>query len=488
VYSSPEKLDNLAFALYRDGIRLITFRDGLSKDELHDFLSALHEAGDADPYQADLVTILWEKDIKHIGYRAVDAYLESKEKKKIEKLALSCTGEETRPPIGDLISSPEFFVNELGLSPTTNLVDSYRPPESVSETDLRSLIREILDEDDNSLLRSCSEICLEIANDPETDETFNYVVSFLGKICEWHVSAGDFLSACSILSDLQTIAADEHLSDPRRSSIRDTVARLGEGHRLRQIEGYFFKLTEARAEEIFAYLALMEPVAIEPLCHMVADCEEREARYVLCRALSIIANKEPERIRRHMSDPRWYVVRNMVLILGMIGTPAVIPILKTVASHPESRVRKEVARWLGRIGGESGLSVLSDLSNDEQKPVRLAAIASIREIASSKSRRSLENLIWSKTFNKKQLDEKKEILRCYGSLGAGSLGLLKSIVTGEMDHLDDKTRAAAAYGLALIETEEADQILISLVDEADGPVRYAAAEARALRGGDCNME
>jgi hypothetical protein len=91
----------------------------------------------------------------------------------------------------------------------------------------------------------------------------------------------------------------------------------------------------------------------------------------------------------------------------------------------------------------------------------------------------LEELIRSKAFMKRPFDERKEILTCYGALGRGSLDLLRSIVTGEVDHLDEKTCAAAAYGISLVEDNEARSLLEHLVKTADGHLRYSASEALA---------
>ena len=77
VYSCEERLDSLAFALYRDGIRLITFTSGVTGVEIETFMRAVHEARGADPGEADLVTMLWEKDLANITYHAVDSYLDT---------------------------------------------------------------------------------------------------------------------------------------------------------------------------------------------------------------------------------------------------------------------------------------------------------------------------------------------------------------------------------------------------------------------------
>jgi hypothetical protein len=77
------------------------------------------------------------------------------------------------------------------------------------------------------------------------------------------------------------------------------------------------------------------------------------------------------------------------------------------------------------------------------------------------------------------MDERKEVLRCYGALGAGSLNMLKAIATGEAGHLDEKTRALAAYGIAMVRSDEAKSLLRHLIETADGPLRYSASEALA---------
>ena len=67
-------------------------------------------------------------------------------------------------------------------------------------------------------------------------------------------------------------------------------------------------------------------------------------RYLLCRVISIIGRGNPSRLRRFITDKRWYVARNMVLILGMMETPESLDLLTLALPHPEARVRKELAR------------------------------------------------------------------------------------------------------------------------------------------------
>ena len=483
VYSSCDRMDSFSFALYKDGIRLITFKDGVSKREMWDFLSAIHEARDVDPYQADVVTILWEKDLANITYRAVDAYLESDERRSIEEMARKRETEGDAAPDepGEIVTpSTEFFIKELGLSPDDRTGQTHAERLKASEAEARNIVREILEEDDKSILRRASNVCVEIIRSTPRDDTFNRVVDFLGRICDWLVSSGDFLSACSILSDLRTLAGQPNLPAPRKASIMDTIAKRSERRKIQQIEEHLQNLSDSQIEEIFAYLALMSPVAVEPLCEMLAESEIRKVRYLLCRAISILARTELQRLRLYLQDERWFFVRNVVMILGMMASRQAIPLLRLTVSHPEPRVRREVARAVGKIRNPNGMDLLASLLEDGNKMVRLATIAAIRDIGGPKAKRMLEEIINNRNFGRKPTDEKTETMKMYGSLGVDSRPLLEAIAKGEVRGMDEKTRASAVYGLAMISQAGIADALRSLCAEGAGPVRYAASEALSM--------
>ena len=284
----------------------------------------------------------------------------------------------------------------------------------------------------------------------------------------------------SILSDLRTLAGQRDLPAPRKASIMDTIAKRSERRKIQQIEEHLQNLSDSQIEEIFAYLALMSPVAVEPLCEMLAESEVRKVRYLLCRAISILARTELRRLRLYLQDERWFFVRNVVMILGMMASRQAIPLLRLTVSHPEPRVRREVARAVGKIRHPNGMDLLATLMEDGNKMVRLAAIAAIRDIGGPKAKAMLESIINDRNFTRKPTDEKTETMKMYGSLGAGSRPLLETIAKGQAKGMDDKSRASAVYGLAMIGLPEIEDTLRSLVAEASGPVRYAASEALSM--------
>jgi hypothetical protein len=290
----------------------------------------------------------------------------------------------------------------------------------------------------------------------------------------------DYVSACSVLSDLIALARRSDISSSRKSGIEYIIAKRGERRKIKQIESDLIGLDDAEMEEVFAYLAMMPPVSVGPLCEMLAESEVRKIRYLLCRAISIVARNEPERLRPYLGDARWFVVRNMVMIAGMMGSPETIPLLRQTASATEPRVRRELARSLGKIGNPDGLDILEQLVEDDNKMVRLAALAAIREIGSTEAAAVLAPLVREKNFRQKPSDEKREFMRTYGSLGKASLRHILAIAEGREKGMDEKSRAYAAYGLAMIDDHEALDFLARAVDQESGVLRHAASEALAI--------
>ncbi|MFH1312957.1 MAG: HEAT repeat domain-containing protein [Candidatus Eisenbacteria bacterium] len=477
VYSCAEKLDSLAFVLYRDGIRLITFRSGVGADEIEAFTRAVHDARGTDPHQADLVTMLWEKDLAHITYRAVDTYLDAGARERIEGLVNRSSRPDLGWDYGDVVLSRDFFVNQLGLSPPQSETESGPDPKAIGKADVKTLVYEMLEENEQVLLKRCTEICFEIARTAGNDEMFDAVVGFLGTACEWLVASGDFNSACSIVSGLRSFEGATDLSTEKRAVVVDNIGRLGEKRRIIQVADHFDHLTESRVEEIFSYLKLMAPVAVGPLCELLADSEDRAVRYLLCRAISIIGCEDEERMRRYILDSRWYVVRNMVLIMGMTGRPEMIPVLQQASAHSEPRVRRELARALGRIKSPEGIEILRTQLEDDVKQVRSAALTAIRDIGGDTASTVLYDTIKDKDFRKRPLDERKDMMTVYGSLGRGSFELLRSILDGKVHRWDKKTRACAAYGLAMIGDDESVELLRTSAGKGRGPMRHAASDA-----------
>ena len=72
IYDNPDKLENIALKLFTDGVREITFHEGMEDIEILNFLDVLNANIDPEKTDDDMVTLMWEKNFQHITYFVIE--------------------------------------------------------------------------------------------------------------------------------------------------------------------------------------------------------------------------------------------------------------------------------------------------------------------------------------------------------------------------------------------------------------------------------
>jgi HEAT repeat protein len=130
------------------------------------------------------------------------------------------------------------------------------------------------------------------------------------------------------------------------AAFRRTAERLSD---LESIEALVEALPELQGEALAAIPALIDrlgPSAVRHLLDVLARTENRRLRFLL---LDLLANLGPVVARDAtalLSDPRWYVVRNMLLLLRRVGDARSAPSVRRCVDHPDLRVRLEAIHAL----------------------------------------------------------------------------------------------------------------------------------------------
>lgn len=111
------------------------------------------------------------------------------------------------------------------------------------------------------------------------------------------------------------------------------------------------------------------------LVELLADEEDQKVR---SRLIGFITAFKSEVVlgvlERRMSDPRWYVVRNMVTIFSKIPFTELPEFLRAAATHPETRVPKELLKVLYRGTAKSQIPFILLLMEHPDKNVRIQAV------------------------------------------------------------------------------------------------------------------
>jgi HEAT repeat protein len=121
------------------------------------------------------------------------------------------------------------------------------------------------------------------------------------------------------------------------------------------------KLDQQEVPALTEFVALARDLgepAVDWLNLTLAESQQRRTRRALAEAIASLCRDDPERLAPWLADPRWYVVRNIVHILGWIGGERTIGLLQTAMRHPEPRVRQEVVAALGQASADQARPLL----------------------------------------------------------------------------------------------------------------------------------
>ncbi|MCX7995040.1 MAG: HEAT repeat domain-containing protein [candidate division WOR-3 bacterium] len=119
--------------------------------------------------------------------------------------------------------------------------------------------------------------------------------------------------------------------------------------------------------------------AVAELLMILKDAEDYSLRMKIIDILKNIGKDGLEVLLKNIDAPEWYMRRNIVYILGEIGSSEMCPHLEILINDPEDRVRLELTRTFTKLNYESGLK---NLLRDSAIEIRAEALRGLRKIIS----------------------------------------------------------------------------------------------------------
>ncbi len=134
--------------------------------------------------------------------------------------------------------------------------------------------------------------------------------------------------------------------DARPTAFRRLAERLSGRESLQALVGALPEMLEETLALVPELLHHLGPTAVRHLLGVLAETDNRRLRHLL---MDLLARLGPAVVRDAtalLADPRWYVVRNMLLLLRRVGDPGSVPAVRKCADHADLRVRLEAIRNL----------------------------------------------------------------------------------------------------------------------------------------------
>lgn len=234
---------------------------------------------------------------------------------------------------------------------------------------------------------------------------------------------------------------------------------------------------EERREELFEACERLGLDAARALASALAATEDRFARSVYLDALIHMGVAGLPVVEEMMDDPRWFVVRNGVAVLGEVGGERAVELLTGALARPEPKVRRDALLALAKRGGSDAGQLAYGMLDDPAAMVRAAAATAVGELGVERAVRPLVQMLGHD-------DDPDVILSALHSLGRlkdpGAVQAIERHAVGSfLRRPPPDVRIAAYRALLHIGTPRARRLLNQAVDDHDRSVR---AEVRRLLG------
>jgi len=481
VYSQLNKSECLAWMLYKDGMRVLSLRNGAEQDEMIRFLELLNrarflptDAGD------DLMTLLWEEDFQLIHYHFIDLLGDAEP---IEGSPVAIGGpaevraEERRAQVEEEAPArPKGIVDLEEFDSTLYFLE---------EEEINYVVQQVQEEYRRDVRQAALNSLFDLI-ETQTDESIRLeILGVLNTLFPNLLNKGEFRTVAAVMRETRLIASRApELTEEQRRRLHDFEAQLSQPSIVIQlVQSLDEAATLPGDEDVTEVLRELRPTALGTLIHAVPRLTNASVRTLLEATVDRLATNHPAEVMRLLRDPPGDSLAAVVGLCGRLGLQQAVPGLGELLAHADAAVRLATVQALEKIASPGALTHLDRAIEDDDRTVRLLAVRAVGTRGYKGALRRIEAVVMGKAVKELDLTEKMAFFEAYGSIaGPPALKTLADMLLPrgllKFRQASD-TRACAAIALGKIRTPEARQILTRAADDKDLVVRNAVN--RALR-------
>ena len=493
VYSSESRADSLAFLFFKDGVREIAFAPGIESDELERFLSVLQRARKLVPEGDDLLTVLWEEDLRYFTYQYVDLLAEGVAlpeagggNNQAELQAVLVAEDTEEEGEADAASSES---GEASDAPQTVKQDDFNPtlyaldPREMEA--LRVEVRKELSRDTRGdVLSALFDRLEESTNRKRQLEVLQVLATLLPNF----LSRGAIIPATRVLEELRTLERQEGIFDERglaeSRKLLDAVSASETIDEL--IKALYDGTIRATPTQLGGFLTYLRGGALAPLLHAAESVEHKELRSVLRAAVQGIANRNRAAVIALLEESDPIVAAGAARLVGDLQITEGGPALAQLLLHDDASVRLAAVEAAVSLKASTVAGALEHALDDPDRDVRVAAAKALGALRYGPAARALGEIAKGKVIRTADVGEKVAVFEAFGIVASeGGVRLLDDLLNGKSflgKREPSEIRAAAALGLGRIGTPAGKTALQKAMDDDDPVVRSNVG--RALRRED----
>ncbi len=483
VYRSSSRTDSLAFLLFKDGVREFTIHKGLEEHELVDLLEVLNQARDLRPEGDDLLTVLWEKDLKYFTYSYVDLLAEG--------LSFPAAGEGFPGGFQQILEEEipgarEGQAGEEAPAPGQVSADDFNPTlYSLDPLEMERIQAEIRTEMSRDLRGDVFAALFDRVEEPRFPERQQEILEIFETLLPTLLGRGALRAAGSIVEEVVRLLASENALRPEQKALAEKVLEaVSSTDTLKElIQALEDGSISPDPGELAALLRHLRSGALEPLLRGAEETEDKKVKHVIQEAVRSIARKYAGALVQCLESEDPVVAAGACTLVGKLRLGDAAGSVAALLSHDSPRVRLAAVGAASELKTATAVGGLQQALRDPEREVRISAARALGSLRYRPAAQAFREVLQGKAIRQADISEQIAFFENYGLIrdprgvsfldgllnGRGFLGRKE---TGEI-------RACAALALGKLGTQEARAALEKAASELDPVVRSAVN--RALR-------
>jgi HEAT repeat protein len=392
IFKGSTASENLAGLLHRDGIRYLEIKPDISEEEAASLFEAFVTCSGRDEGSEDIVNLFWQAGFEHVTYDVVDVFevSEMKDLRQEFDSTRPATSIEDVQPIAierELLELPETLAEQF-----TGLA-VYSPEETAALCEMVGADRAV------DAQSEVVELLLPMCESLDSPEDISQIVEALQSIFDKTIQAANFPRMTVILRKIREMLDSRAIESPAtRKRLTGFVARCGDSLRMKMIVETLNSREDLDLQPVRQYLSELGWESFNHLLWMLGEMAFHSARKMVCDLLVERGLDKIDLLGSAVFDSRWYLVRNVVWILGETGHARALSFLRRAAVHPDLRVRIEVVKALCKIPDPVAIETLLALTQDEEERIRSIAAEELGKTKSEAAFFGLKKIVLAKDF------------------------------------------------------------------------------------------
>ncbi|MDH5761056.1 MAG: HEAT repeat domain-containing protein [Gemmatimonadota bacterium] len=489
VYANDNRSESLAFLFFKDGVREITFLQGIETQELDKFLAVLQKARKLSPEGDDLLTVLWDEDLINFRYQYIDYLSEGvdlpeagsgnseMEMQQVLEGELSEEGEEDAQAQAAGAAEPApASVRQEDFNPTLYSLDP-REKEIIAG--------EMEKETNRDLRKDVLAALFDRLEEPHLPERQSEILGILHQLLPNFLSRGALVGAIMVLKELRVLEATQGILDAHGvKEAQEILDEASSAETIRElIQALYDGTVRATPQQLSAFLQFLRPGAIAPLLRASEMVDHRELQAVIRKSVQGIAGRYRSAVVKLLDEEDPVVAAGAARLAGQMGIVEAGPGLARLLSHDDPAVRLAAVESAAVLKASTAAGALRDTLDDPVRDIRVAAARALGTLRYQPAAATLADIVTGKEIRDADITEKVAFFEAYGLVGGeAAVSTLDRLLNGKgflgrKEH--SEVRAAAALALGKVHSNSSRAALEEAVADEDPVVRSSVS--RALR-------